>query len=436
MRSIIDLISDNLKVFVQLNLKEPMKRLLLLSFITITAIAYGTRRDIVTELNKQQKEITEYPALPIRFEKSTFTLPFVTMFPTNGDSAVASKQLLAGTENFLRENRTINRIENGKQKIYGLVHETNYGQTGDVPPGHFKQFLKKSPLIIGTAGVESFLSIEDSIKRKKAALFFPFIATPLVRDKSFENVIYFRPSHKDELKALADYAIKKKHKTMVGILYESSKVGLSTLSALKETLAAYDIMIVGEVSYPQGTVDVARAVKELSKKNPNVVFLLARPRPAYTFIINAINTGLHEALYVGPSSLHSIQHLLKSSRGIDITITEVVPNAKTEKTPLIESYKKDMESFLSYKLDSPYYLESYICMKLFLKIIGQAKAVNIKSMLDACETMTNFNLDGLELTFDPQTRTFSKNIWINPGDEQPWIKIYPEQKDATKEQVI
>jgi ABC-type branched-subunit amino acid transport system substrate-binding protein len=131
-----------------------------------------------------------------------------------------------------------------------------------------------------------------------------------------ENVIYFRPSHEKELKALAHYAITTENRTSIAIFHESSTWGKNVCESLKKILKeTYGLTPVAIATYAQGTVETDEALKKISQATPNVVFCLSQPRPAYNFISNALNVGLHECLFVGLSQLAVIQKLLKTSRG-------------------------------------------------------------------------------------------------------------------------
>lgn len=362
------------------------------------------------------------PHLPLQYEHGKTIIPFCTSFPLIGENSIIGRQMLAGVENYLREFKHFTSEVEGTQATLILKHIKNNKDIDDKGLECISSMLPLSPLIIGLIGHETIASLIPDLNNNKLLLLFPLEGDPMLRAQTTQNVIYFRPSSEKELDALVDYTIKTKHKKSIAILYESSSWGKNLLETLKKILDAHNIIPVATAPYAQGTVDVDTALQTIAKATPNAVFCLAHPRPAYAFISNALNVGLHESLFLGLSPLAVIQKLLKKARGLDIAVSSVVPNAATSKLPIVQEYKQAMKTFLSFRDDSPFYFEAFINLAVLEHCLKRIKGpLSISSIINTLQAYTQVDFKGLKLSFDEQERALSSALWINPGIDREWI---------------
>jgi len=368
----------------------------------------------------------EYPSIPLQKEHKKTIIPVCTSFPLVGEHNIIGRQLLEGFENYLREYKHF-AIETTEEDTRDFIikHSANNKLTDEKGLQAIKSLLPQSPIFLGLTGTETFISLLPLLKQKKLLLLFPLEGDQWLRSMQLDNVIYFRPSHKKELKALAHYAITTEHKNSVAIFHEASTWGKNACDSLKKILKeTYGLTPVAVATYAQGTVETDEALKKIAQATPNVVFCLAQPRPAYNFISNALNVGLHECLFVGLSQLAVIQKLLKTSRGLDIAVTSVVPNAQTSTLPIVKEYQKIMKTFLSFRDDSPFYFEIFINLSLFEDCIKKIQGpITISALINACTSYNNISFKGLRLTFDAQDRSLSSALWINPGMDKEWLEV-------------
>jgi ABC-type branched-subunit amino acid transport system substrate-binding protein len=365
-----------------------------------------------------------YPPIPLHKENNKTIIPVCTSFPLVGDSSIIGRQLLAGFENYLREYKHFTAESTTDYKrSFAIKHLANNKLTNDKGVAAIKEILPQTPLILGLAGAETFISLLPLIKQNNLLLLFPLEGDPWLRSMKLENVIYFRPSYEKELKALAHYAITLKHKSSIAIFYEASTWGKNVCELLKKILTeTYSITPVAIAPYAQGTIEIDESLKKIAQSTPNVIFCLGQPRPAYQFISNALNVGLHECLFLGLSQLSVIQKLLKTSRGLDIAVTSVVPNTRESKIPIVQEYKETIKTFLSFRDDSPFYLETFITLSIFEHILKRTNTpITIPEIITALESFKDFK--GLSISFNADDRSLSSALWINPGMDQPWLEV-------------
>lgn len=347
-------------------------------------------------------------------------MPLCTSFPLVGDQSIIGRQLLSGVENYLKEFKHFTTEVDAGHLI--IRHIKNNKESDEAGLDTIKSMLSQSPLILGLLGTDTFFSLIPSLRRKQLCLLFPVEGNQELRALKLENVIYFRPSYEKELEALVHYAITLKHKTSIAVLYEASVWGKSLLVSLEKILARSNIKPVIAAPYAQGTVEIENALAAIAPTSPNALIFLAQPRPAYNFISNALNTNLNNCLFLGLSNLGVIQNLLKTSRGLDIAVTSVVPQASTSQLPIAQEYRRAMRSFLTSHDDSPFYFESFITLALLDKsLTALGNNLTIPSLLHTLESLHHENFKGLRLNFDPSDRSLSSAVWINPGLHHEWI---------------
>lgn len=346
-------------------------------------------------------------------------ISFALAFPEYGDMDVPGKQLLDGGMFCVGKLR-----EQYKNSTSGFSFAGNVVQIGDEGITELKKVAENASIIIGETGVEFLLhSLSDPVLGKKLH-FFPIDGSSIIRAKKHQTAIFYRPSYKQELKALVDYVTNVKMYEKVAILYESGFWGSALYEELLGILKDRGITPLTAARYQQNSVEVDRALKNISEVSPNVVFCLAKPRPAYKFIKGAVDYGMHSTMFVGPSPLLSIQHLLKNSRGIDLVTISVVP-PETGDLELIIEYKKFFGERFSFKRSNPFYLESYLYMKLLFTALAEVPAAskNPDLLIKYFESLKDKKILGLPLSFDLESRSLATKLWIVPGSEQLWREV-------------
>ncbi|QQR49061.1 ABC transporter substrate-binding protein [bacterium] len=361
-----------------------------------------------------------YPLIPVVQHKQGLTeIPLCTSFSLQGDNIFVGELMQSASKHFFKEMSAVLRKYEGAW--FTLRDKGNNDQgTGKLA----KMTATMSPLVLGLVGTESFFSIERLLQEKKMALLFPTEGINSLRQGQYENVIYFRPSYKKELEALIDYTLNKRYKRKIAVLYEASEWGEGIFTDLKDLLTQYGIEPVVWASFQQGTVEIGLALDRIAqaKRTPNAIFCLTQPRAAYTFVRNALNVGLHNALFIGLSNLNIVQSLIKTSLGIDIVVSSVVPNPQTSTIPLINEYKQMAQGLLVSRADSPYFLEAFIGQRLLVECLMRLQGPpTIENIIQTLETFQNMDFLGLPIHFNNRERVLGHDVWINPGMTRPWV---------------
>lgn len=377
----------------------------------------------------QQPPAVVYPPIPTTVRDGKTVVPICSSFPSEGGTAIVAKQMLAGAKSYIKSLQFFMDEASVRTKNFIIEHRGNNDALGLAGLRAIKKNAALTPLLYGMVDIENFFSIESMVTRKELFLMFPQLGDTPIRELKLPNIIHFRPSEAQELRLLATYAIKMLHRNKVAVLYEASQWGDRQLAMLKTILKDFGIEALTIQSYPQGTVEIEQALDNITKVSPNTVFCLAQPRPAYTFVRNALNKGLYECMFLGTSALNAVQKILKTALGLDVVCTSVVPPEEST-LPLLADYTKALESFLSFRAHSVFYLEAYINIELMLMCLERLQGpISIDAMITSFESMKNVSVGGLPINFKEEGRSLSSSLWINPGFDKPWIQV-PEEEYA------
>ena len=350
-----------------------------------------------------------------------------TIIPLKGELSMLGKQLFEGMSLFF------NKIKNKKQTkiivdLAILDIKKNYEKLEkrsdfETAKKLIKKLTKKSSIFISMFGADVIAASKDFTEQNKIASFFPIDGSLLLRKSRDINNVYFRPPYTYEIAALIHHIILNLNKKKIAIFHETSYWGQECMQAAESILTKhYNIKPVAVGSYQQATVNIATAVKKIASAAPDVILCIAQARPAYNFIQQILNKGLHATTFVGLSHLMAIQKTLKKSRGINAIISSVVPNPITSKLQIAKEYRADMKKYLPNKLPSTLSFEGYINALLFLEAIKNTKSpLTVKKVLKTISHIRG-NYKGLELKFDKKSLSLSNVVWINKGSRDKWIR--------------
>ena len=95
--------------------------------------------------------------------------------------------------------------------------------------------------------------------------------------------------------------------------------------------------------------------------------------------------------------------------------------AKNDSLEIIKDYRNNAKKY-DIEVDD-YSLEGYIAATLFVEVVKKiGEPITAERLIEFFTKMNRFNHKGLELTFDPDTRELTKNIWISSQDGT-WEKV-------------
>lgn len=357
-------------------------------------------------------------AIPTKMVGGKQEIPIGVSLPLKGEASLIGNQIFDGMSIFF------NKLQAKKTKIPFIYKLEALNDDGDIKKmrANIKQLQTKSPLFLNFWGPDSTTSILKFLKTHSVYSLFPLEGVADHRTRENKNFIYLRPAYEQQIEALVHYSINTLNRKKIAIFYEASELGEDALAALKRVLKKYDLPLIAEGSYQQGTLNVQRAVDEIASKSPNAILCFGYPRPTYNFIRQIVNKGLYKTVILGLDTLTLIQKPLKRSRGIKIITSSVVPDPQRSTLKIVEQYRADMAKYAPNKTLSIFSLEGYINAALLVECTKLVSfPLTTQKLIQSIENIKNVRFKGLALNFNPETRTFSNQIWIDPGEDKEWF---------------
>lgn len=346
--------------------------------------------------------------------------------PNHGEIAITGKQVLFGTNLYfdkLKQEAAIHTLP-----LFKFFYLDNNGQ---VPRARadLEELRKQSPALLNLFGTKIIVALEKQIRSNQWGSFFPVEGLDRLRTQDALNTIYLRASYEEELSILIDYTINTLNHRKIALFYEASDFGEGILAQFNKVLKTHGLTPAAVGAYPENTVNIAQAVPAIIKGAPNAIICASGTRPAYNFISQMINNGMHRCAFLGLSTLFALQKPLAQSRGVTITVSSVVPDPFRSSIPIAQEYRAAMKKYLSNKTISPSSFEAYINASLFAHAVEQTSApITVRSVMATLESYDALNFKGLNLSFNPATRSLSHNVWLNNGDDKEWILAKPSDE--------
>lgn len=281
--------------------------------------------------------------------------------------------------------------------------------------------LSKTSLLFGTFSSDVLYALNPE-QHEKNLVIFPNAGASKFRTPKYSNCFFFRPSTAEEVSALISFATDVLFKRKIAVFYEDSYWGKDGMKAAKKILKQLkhkDVECVALASHVRNTVNVKEAVKKISKKSPEAVICITHYRPIYSFIKKMLNKGNPKTSFLGVSETSLLQEYLHKSRGINLISTSVVPSPWTSKLEIAKEYRKSMNKYLSNLKYSTISFEGFISASLFIASLQKTSPpITKEKIIKSLQGWTSESFKGIKASFNPQTRSLSKSLWINEGKDR------------------
>jgi ABC-type branched-subunit amino acid transport system substrate-binding protein len=226
--------------------------------------------------------------------------------------------------------------------------------------------------------------------------------------------IYFRPSYVDEAFLLVRYLLKTKNIKQVALFYQDDEFGQACLEGARRALARSSLKVL-ELPYTGNDVNFEAQATAVKNSSVNYIALFSTPIASRRFLEQLGDEVIRKTNFFGVSDIGGLtfQKMVKA-KGVAIIRSNVVPDPLTSTIPLVAEYReraKKKEAAIE-----TFSLEGYITAMIFIDALKHMKGEITKdTMISEFENMKNYNLKGLILNFDEQTRQLSNKVWIDDG---------------------
>jgi len=251
---------------------------------------------------------------------------------------------------------------------------------------------------VGTATSNAALPL---VSRASIPFFAPLTGAQSLREPFNRNIFTIRASYFEETEKIIQHsttlAINR-----VAVFYQNDAYGKAGLEGVTRALKQRQIEVLAVATVERNSTDVAKAVSEIRKSNPQAVVMVSAYKSCAAFIremkkYNDVNPIFWNISFVGTQALSS--ELGNEGRGV--MISQVVPAPWDDVTEVVKEYKKLYLTKPDRQVDYNS-LEGFIAAKVFVEGLKRAgNNLTRDGFIRALEGISKYNVGGFEVKFSP-----------------------------------
>lgn len=274
---------------------------------------------------------------------------------------------------------------------------------------------------VGTAGAE----VAVPVANEKGVLFFGAVSgASLLRNNPPDRYVFnYRASYAEETAAIVKYLVEVRRisPARIAVFTQDDAFGEAGFEGVARIMRHYrlDPAKVLRVRYRRNTADVARAVREVSKRSKELgaVVMVATTKAAARFIERLRDARVRGLVYtnvsdVGANMLAEELAQLGSGYADGVIVTQVVPPPTGQATLVLE-YQKQLQRYAPGDKPGFLSLEGWLSARLLIEGLQRAgRNATVEAVVDALERIRDLDLGvGTPLGFGPSEHQASHRVW-------------------------
>ncbi|MBB6340030.1 ABC-type branched-subunit amino acid transport system substrate-binding protein [Pseudomonas fluvialis] len=237
---------------------------------------------------------------------------------------------------------------------------------------------------------------------------FPFTGAEVLRKPVHPWVFNVRASYFDETEAMVERMTRDLGLSKVALLMQDDSFGETVKSGLAGALHRRELKIHGEARVQRNSLDVAAAVAELKRSQPEAIFFVGTYKQLAAAIRQARVSGL-DARFFTVSFVGTDNFITEAGlAGDGVHISQVVPSPQDRTSALIRQYQADVAA-----ADIGYAsLEGYIDAAVFVAALREAGPQPTRASLVQALAFLQIDLAGFPVAFSPSNHQGSDAVFI------------------------
>ena len=237
-----------------------------------------------------------------------------------------------------------------------------------------------------------------------------FTGAELLRAPFNRYIFNVRASYYDETEAIVNL-LANLGLTRIAVFYQNDSYGKAGLTGVERAMAKRNMKIAATGTVERNTTEVAAAVKDISKIEPQAVVMISAYKSVAAFVTamkkGGSNPQFMNVSFVGTKALAT--ELGESGRGVGIS--QVVPFPWNLSAPVVKEYQKNLVAHAGNDNFNFSSLEGYIAAKVFVEGLRRAGPQPTREgFITALETLRDFDVGGFNVTYTPTDHNGSKFI--------------------------
>ncbi len=316
--------------------------------------------------------------------------------PFTGPQAVTGKAIHAGAKLWIDEVNAKGGIRGQRIK---LVTRDDAQKPEETVRLVKELIAQESPTaLIGTVGTSNLEALkQDGVLEKSRVSMLGAVsgATSVLTARGLYPV---KASYREEVERLFKQ-LAETGRMRVGIVFQDDGLGRDALAGAQVSAKAHGLTLVAQSGYARNTVEVGKAVDEMVRQTPDVIFLAATTAAAIEFTTRYQAAGGRAGLY--GMSIIDVQTLLaklgpEKARGFAFSL--VLPTDDRADREVVRDYVRLRQGSKDADL-SGRSLEGFIAAKALVRALERTTAPGAAGLSDTLERGFDTDVGGHRLTF-------------------------------------
>jgi ABC-type branched-subunit amino acid transport system substrate-binding protein len=263
--------------------------------------------------------------------------------------------------------------------------------------------------LFGYVGTPTFNAAAPILTEAKVPLVAAFTGAESLRDPLNRYVFNVRASYYDETEQIVNH-LTSMSVNKIAVFYQNDAYGKAGLEGVVRALKRRNIEMAGTTTVERNTVDVAKAVEDMRKVQPQAIVMVSAYKSCAAFIREMKRAGMNPSFwnvsFVGSKAL--AKELDKEGRGVQIS--QVVPFPWDSSVPVVKEYQKlinpDGKTELNFSS-----LEGFISAKVMVEGLRRAgRNLTREGLIKALESMDAYDVGGFKISYSPQDHRGSRYV--------------------------
>ncbi|UXH77717.1 ABC transporter substrate-binding protein [Roseateles amylovorans] len=317
--------------------------------------------------------------------------------PFSGPQAVTGRAMRAGAKLWIDDVNARGGIRGQRIKLV----TRDDGQKPEETVRLVKELIEQeSPIaLIGTVGTSNLEALkQDGVLEKTRVSIMGAVsgATSVITARGIYPV---KASYREEVDRLFKQ-LSETGRLRVGVVFQDDGLGRDAIAGAQASAKTYGITLVAQSGYARNTTEVTKAVEDMVKAAPDVIFLAATTAAAIEFTSRYQTAGGHAGLY--GMSIIDVQALLaklgpERARGFAFSV--VLPTDDRQDREVVREYQRLRQSAKDTSELSSRSIEGFIAARALTKALERTTASGPQALSDTLERGFDTDVGGHRLTF-------------------------------------